>query len=44
LIDVAHVSPCYAYRDRAEGESDQATPRAWPTSWTGPSRSSAPRR
>jgi adenosylmethionine-8-amino-7-oxononanoate aminotransferase len=24
LIDVAHVSPCYAYRDRAEGESDQA--------------------
>jgi adenosylmethionine-8-amino-7-oxononanoate aminotransferase len=24
LIDVAHVSPCFAYRDRAEGESDQA--------------------
>jgi adenosylmethionine-8-amino-7-oxononanoate aminotransferase len=24
LIDVAHVSPCYAYRNRAEGESDQA--------------------
>jgi adenosylmethionine-8-amino-7-oxononanoate aminotransferase len=24
LIDVAHVSPCYAYRDRAEGESDEA--------------------
>jgi adenosylmethionine-8-amino-7-oxononanoate aminotransferase len=24
LIDVAHVSPCYAYRDQAEGESDQA--------------------
>jgi hypothetical protein len=24
LIDVAHVSPCYAYRDRAESESDGA--------------------
>jgi adenosylmethionine-8-amino-7-oxononanoate aminotransferase len=24
LIDVAHVGPCYAYRDRAEGESDGA--------------------
>ncbi|HZA66893.1 MAG TPA: aspartate aminotransferase family protein [Geminicoccaceae bacterium] len=24
LIDVAHVSPCYSYRDRAEGESDEA--------------------
>ena len=24
LIDVAHVSPCYAYRDRAEGETDEA--------------------
>jgi adenosylmethionine-8-amino-7-oxononanoate aminotransferase len=24
LIDVAHVSPCYAYRDRADGESDEA--------------------
>jgi adenosylmethionine-8-amino-7-oxononanoate aminotransferase len=24
LIDVAHVSPCYAYRDRAEGEADEA--------------------
>jgi adenosylmethionine-8-amino-7-oxononanoate aminotransferase len=24
LIEVAHVSPCYAYRDQAEGESDQA--------------------
>jgi adenosylmethionine-8-amino-7-oxononanoate aminotransferase len=23
LIDVAHVSPCFAYRDRAEGESDE---------------------
>ena len=24
LIDVAHVGPCYAYRDRAERESDEA--------------------
>ena len=24
LIDVAHVSPCYAYRDRRDGESDAA--------------------
>jgi adenosylmethionine-8-amino-7-oxononanoate aminotransferase len=24
LLDVAHVSPCYAYRDRAEGESEPA--------------------
>lgn len=24
LIEAAHVSPCYAYRGRAEGESDQA--------------------
>src|SRR5918999_4421287 len=24
LIDVAHVSPCYAYRDQADGESDEA--------------------
>jgi adenosylmethionine-8-amino-7-oxononanoate aminotransferase len=24
LIDVAHVSPCYAYREQADGESDQA--------------------
>jgi hypothetical protein len=24
LIDVAHVSPCYAYRDRAAAESDDA--------------------
>jgi adenosylmethionine-8-amino-7-oxononanoate aminotransferase len=23
LIDVAHVSPCFAYRDRTEGESDE---------------------
>jgi adenosylmethionine-8-amino-7-oxononanoate aminotransferase len=24
LIDVAHVSPCYAYRGKADGESDEA--------------------
>lgn len=24
LADVSHVSPCYAYRDQAEGESDDA--------------------